>query len=119
MDSSDAMSHRSSTLSNFAQLMVVTIFMVMFFLMASVGTYIFFVRPIVQVIDARGWATVPCDIVYSKVERQHLAFTIINPAPRPHQFLLTEAGVFHHRLDIVIGPEMQEGQAYCEPGPYQ
>jgi hypothetical protein len=61
------MSRGNFQLSNWAEKTLVTLFVLVWTLMASIGMYIFAVRPIAQVIAARDWPTVPCNMVYSKV----------------------------------------------------
>ena len=61
------MPHSTSYQRTWVERTFLTVFVLVWSLMASLFTYIFFVRPIALVIDARGWATVPCKIVYSKV----------------------------------------------------
>ncbi len=63
------MPHRTSYHKTWAERTFFTVFILVWSLMASIFTYIFLVRPITLVIDARGWATVPCEIVYSKVNK--------------------------------------------------
>lgn len=56
-----------SLLQNLAATAIAIIFFLGFLLGGGFGMYIVVAKPIAQVIDARDWATVPCDIVYSKV----------------------------------------------------